>query len=525
MISEWLRSIFGSSRKVKPEQESAQNPLGQENPNDQVREASVSGSQENSELQSKVDVRQLSKNTSTSSSLREQSKPRRLQIVLGIDFGSAFTKVVIGETRARYAVSFQEPANGIGSYLLPGKLLIAKDGTCSLTFQPVLDGSHQRQGDQEERTDLKIHLLERDFGERSQIDACAYLALVIRYSRNWLEETHGNYFQDRELDWFINIGLPTDNWHDNELTEVYRKITKAAWALACIPVPISVNQVRLILFNRSAIRAIDDYYIHPDKIGVFPEFAAQIAGYVKSPLRKHDLHALIDVGAGTLDVTVFNVWEQEGDDLFPIFAKDVASLGVYYLNQNRVDESKYQGSWRPDPFAEASNDEEVAKLLNISPRGLQEIDKPFCSKVRSLITEQLKYTKKERYPESRRWASGIPTFLCGGGSRLQMYANIFEELESAKPPCKITLARLPKPESLQAPSVTDADFDRLSVAYGLSLSQFDIGIVKPHDEINSVDSESQGRVGWRAGAEICDVCYGSGGVHGPCYKCGGTGWM
>ena len=47
--------------------------------------------------------------------------------------------------------------------------------------------------------------------------------------------------------------------------------------------------------------------IEDDEISLFPEFLAQIAGYVRSPGRQADLHMLVDVGAGTMDATTFNV--------------------------------------------------------------------------------------------------------------------------------------------------------------------------------------------------------------------------
>ena len=42
-----------------------------------------------------------------------------------------------------------------------------------------------------------------------------------------------------------------------------------------------------------------------DRISAFPEFSAQVTGYVQSPSRQEGLHATADVGGGTLDVTIF----------------------------------------------------------------------------------------------------------------------------------------------------------------------------------------------------------------------------
>jgi len=54
------------------------------------------------------------------------------RLVIGLDFGAAFSKVVIGDNRVRYAVPFAEFAHADNQYLLPSILNTDKNNTLHL---------------------------------------------------------------------------------------------------------------------------------------------------------------------------------------------------------------------------------------------------------------------------------------------------------------------------------------------------------------------------------------------------------
>ena len=123
-----------------------------------------------------------------------------------------------------------------------------------------------------------------------------------------------------EPDWNINIGLPAENYHDEQLSEYYKDVVAEAWRLSDSNNEISHEDIG----ETGGEESLD-----AEKIETFPEFVPQISAYVKSPQRSKGLHSLIDIGAGTVDICVFNIWETEDeDDKFPVFAKDVKNLGL-----------------------------------------------------------------------------------------------------------------------------------------------------------------------------------------------------
>lgn len=392
--------------------------------------------------------------------------PRR-QFVIGLDFGTAFTKVVIGETSKAYAVPFSEYAIDGNPYLLPGVLSMSDDGLASLGAGNA-GVVH---------SDLKMRFLDGDTGEDTKRLTATFLALVLRHARAWFLNEHRDDYRQFRLDWCVNVGLPTHQYHDDTLKDFYREIVRAAWRASIDPGPISTRLIADCFEHRDASLADSD-------IGLFPEFVAQVNSYVKSPQRQPDLHLLVDVGAGTVDVAVFNVHENDQGDLFPIFAKSVSKYGVNFLQRSPSESDIRELVWK-----QIRNDIEVVRT--------------------------------EKYPEFWRYGKTLPFFLCGGGSQVDLYRKLAAEMVRRSSPCILRSQELPMPPRLNAAKLPEGSYHRLSVAYGLSFDVFDIGQIVP--EHRTADKSHDGNSRYN---EVCRACNGSGGARGnDCYRCDGRGWI
>ena len=409
----------------------------------------------------------------TTDSIRSnKAHPGKIQLVIGLDFGTAFTKVVVGERRVRYAVSFNHHASYTNPYLLPSVLSVDDGENCQLGFSDVA----RRTIDE-----IKMRLIKGDFSLDAKIHCAAFLALVLHYVKTWLLETHEIIYGDRAIEWFVNVGLPTASYDDNKLANVYREIIEVAWKASILPDTVTLKRIRDYFKGTETVsESISAQWLPADRFEVFPEFAVQLMGYIQSPQRHNDLHALVDVGAGTLDFTIFNVYKNsDGEDLFPIFAQDVKPLGTQFFVQRRLESTRLNSSWKPSPYENVPSDSDFEKHLSLNNWELRQCDKPFRRQVTDLMGEKLNYTKKEMYPKSPRWQSGVPTFLCGGGTTVGFYRDIFDSFQCEPPPYKIILRSLRVPEDLQAGSILQETYDRLSVAYGLSFDPYNIaGIIK-----------------------------------------------
>lgn len=435
------------------------------------------------------------------------------QIVLGLDFGTAFTKVILGDERIRYAVPLRGKPNGIDSYLLPCTFWIGQDGTCSLATK------NGRQV-----TEIKMRMLNGDLGHSLQQEMCAYLALVLRRSRAYFFSEYESVYKKNYIHWLVNVGLPTSSYHDKKLVSFYKKIVQAAWLVSIQKDHVTLSLCADVLASDfSKIQMTEA--LHEEAISPFPEFVAQITGYVRSPMRNNDLHFFVDVGAGTVDATVFNIHQVDGEDRFPIFAKTVKPLGTHYLVKNRLKNFNGNSAKEFDIFADVPNIKDFARLTKTDIPTLRRIDKYFKKSLLDELRNALDYTKARRYPLSRAWTNGIPLFLCGGGSNCDFYIeSIINENHLNR--YKLSSKSLPKPENLKAEKVGNTHYNRLSVAYGLSFDPFDIGEIIKMEDIEDILPEAATTPNEKTQKSIyCPRCKGTGGMHGFCEKCGGSGYF
>src|SRR5699024_2843427 len=113
-----------------------------------------------------------------------------------------------------------------------------------------------------------------------------------------------------------------------------------------------------------------------------------------------DLHMLIDIGAGTLDIVLFIV---AGDE-FPIMAKAVHLLGAEKLRQHRLRLVSKDGSTGAGgPLMHLRTTREFAEFHRIALSKLTEHDRTFQKLIGQAILKPIQYVKERRYPKSQRW--------------------------------------------------------------------------------------------------------------------------
>lgn len=426
----------------------------------------------------------------------------KIQLVIGLDFGTAYTKVVIGERRRAYAVPFTSVAHEINPYLLPGVLTIADDGQVQL-------GS---EGGGRQVSDLKMRILDGDTGDETLSLTVAFLALALRHARGWFLNAHRGTYERYSIDWNVNVGLPTAHYQSEALVNFYQQLVKSAWHASMQPGPVSLAL--------ACDSFADDENALPDhSIGTFPEFAAQINGYVRSPMRRSDIHLLMDIGAGTVDVAAFNVHQIEDDDVFPILGSRVEPLGARVLHEHRAKHGNQHGRHHE---AENSTDAEICAQLGVTLDELRDIDRPFRSAVLDQVRDVVRMAKR-KYPKSQHWTAGVPFFLCGGGARAELYKKLAARMVRDSAPCPLLKLNLPVPERLVAAGIDASEYDRLSVAYGLSFDQFEIGQIVPSEQIEDLEGQTRPV---KVGGVQCTSCNGTGGpMANSCAACGGSGWL
>lgn len=429
-------------------------------------------------------------------------------VVIGLDFGTSATKVVIQAHglpgNPAFAVDFGGLAHSSMPYLLATRLWVSEDGTCDLT----------RHDNARQITDLKLELfsdsenLNSTTGPSGQAlssegVAVAYLALLLRFARQWFLESKRNVIGHlSRINWGVNLGVPSACIEDNEENDRFQRVGKAAWLLSVTEPEITLGKAQDRLRQ---IAEVPDYFERdPDGLAcdfaIIPEIAAGAIGYAFSDLRREGLHLMVDVGASTLDVCSFVLHSPEGGDRYELLTADVKRLGTIRLHHERI--RAVSGAYashaeelrdKHDPMKPISADKNGYLISQKST--LAAIDegeaklKETCERViRSVVRDAW----IRRDPYAAAWKSELPVLLIGGGGKAEFFSEIVDELHPWLRKFKGNNGTNALPVEIPK-SVCPKTFehDRLVVAWGLSHQEFNIGEITPADKIRDVEPQQK----------------------------------
>ena len=397
-----------------------------------------------------------------------------IDLVLGVDLGTSCTKVVIGDPGWQdkfFAVPFA-PA----------------DGSISAWFNPTRFGPE---------ANLKMRLMNDPELEHVRDLLACYLAEVINHSRSWFDSNRPADYRGREIYWSLNLGFPGKAVDDSPLALAYRSIATVAVSLASCPETPSLELAARLRQHGPEGKP----FIPSGRIELYPEIAAQLAGYVNSPFRQPGSLLLIDVGAGTLDVSTIILHQDHAQDVVSFFHCEVESLGVLRLYAARSDvlESIRPGcvKFPLDHFQDGSLpvpeslDQMVEQLSEDLRNGFRRVSAEFAENiVRVALSCLTRFRVFQRNAHTNEnfdpWGNTLRFFLTGGGCRSAFYRDQLANgpLDDQLAPFTrwhreahlrladnqgLRLEPLPMPDNLQNfPPALRRDFDRLSVAYGLA---------------------------------------------------------
>lgn len=379
---------------------------------------------------------------------------KKVTITIGLDFGTSYTKACIHFGDTRYIIDWSGLSNFNDKHTLPSELSYfnGKPFQVGRAIHATAVASS-----------FKIPLLEKQQDQESLGNAVNYISLVFHYIRSWWFHHHGNLVKNNALSWVVNIGAPSEKSEDSYWNGTYKKLVSDAWI-------------------KSFINNEQESSLHLDDITVIPEFVAEIASYIKSPQRQSDLHLLIDIGGGTVDIVTFNIHRDDNDEeLYPIFDFEVANLGTHYLMAARMHESTT--AHEKLQSIKVLNSKEFSDEFVIDLAKIKNIDLTFIEKLKDKILKVLGHTKTNRYYTSPTWDNGIRTFVCGGGSQSAIY---IDAIAKVKEKYHLLPINLPLPDNLIANDLSKENFHRVSVAYGLSFDAMNLGNIRIKTEVDDL---------------------------------------
>ncbi len=451
------------------------------------------------------DMKPVSSIASALADNAQKPKSERVYFGLGLDFGTSSTKAVVKmQTVDRaYVVPFRGTASAEQPYLAPTRLRVTEQGGVEL-------GDTGIGGWVEE---LKVRLMEEPWAHapawpgasisaRPAGLATAYVALIVRSVLGWFDMHVKPTLGTADIQWALNLGIPARDFDATEIKEAFHAVARAGWHLA-----VGGGAVTLDRAERAVDAARGNSFspkgIQKEAINVVPEVAAGVTAYVRSPQHQLGAHVFVDIGATTLDTSLFLLGQGEEGFKYVFLAADVdISLGALRLHRHRATQlgqlafAKFNASNPLKPIPESVQD------CVPNSAEMHQIDASFIDRCLVSIGSVIVRAKRKAPQDLSVVDSGllqsqvdsgaIRVLRSGGGMHLALYQGVIDEVGVRVAPGgklglrvkPLRMTELLTPPGLDAPELQDGDWSRLAIAYGLSFPIDDIGIFVPPSEVS-----------------------------------------
>lgn len=448
-------------------------------------------------------------------------------IQIGLDFGTSGTKVVYRDLQMGVSrpMDFNHRLKGYPSYVLPS--------TVTIEGGKVFFGiaAEERSGSGQVFRSFKICLAcqvrvsecrkcEHRLGNSERgvfrvgtgggalvIDAQQlatwYLAYVIGKAHAAIRE---RWPEPWRLKVWVNVGAPIDQYQGKIGKEGFTKAAYYAEKLSDevrdgVPIQLLVDEHQRISWAYPTI---------PDgsqrKVFVLQETAAGLMSFIHSPAPMLGLYAIVDVGAGTTDVSFFRLASLSQTDLcMAFYDARTGIVGADDMDRAIADLalSKLQAAESLTPMqkmallqeariTKSSLNNSDGLTLQVGERAVfvsrQELEpalKPACTQMLE-IYRKTNHAAFQKESLVERWRS-YTLFFLGGGTRMDLLRSAFSMFRPSGYNREITPTQLSAPEDFEASPKTRADFDLLAIAYGLSHPAVDFPKIYNPSEVNPME--------------------------------------
>ena len=450
------------------------------------------------------------------SSASVQRKVEKIQIQVGLDFGTSTTKIAyapisgVGRRQVRPLI-FDHSLKTYEHFCLPslaafdrnGHLLLGIEAAKLLESEPwdsglrrlkVVVAGRYEESFHDPNTEKAFYKYMEQHGRETkthspELITSIYLAYAMRQARLAIQNVPD--FRNYELDLLFNVCVPIDHMQKEPVLLAFHKIL--AWAEAIEKAWSQSNgSFDPLEFARKVEKHVE--YCPADRYGLrrqgskwrvfaVPEAVAEAASYLTSLQRQEGIHAIIDLGAGTTDVSFFNLRIENGD------------LKPFWYSAGNIPEGGHEvecviaDHLRAKKSVCSSGDIlEVLQVLDRSRKKSKLYSDDIKHRVRKSlegIHDKAKDVWRAAYRHKLKGESlwrDVQVFVSGGVARIPSVKTVFSEpwmpqLKNINYP----VDDLPTPEDYDSADRA-APFQRMAVAYGLSRPSPELGeFVLPAD--------------------------------------------
>ncbi len=426
---------------------------------------------------------------------------RALRIHLGIDFGTSYSKVVWKSSSFEtcYPVRFGKNENNLEDYLIPSMVAFEngclKAGLSALTaeekshkisnFKVCLACETAEQKSCEIKNCSLANWSNADFpadakGREARFVTAYFLGRLIRRAKSKIIEDLESQGVNPETDirWSATLAVPDKFMEQPSITAGFRNVLESAWLMSEFFAEKS-GLKSIGAFFECYLAACDltaEIRSGGKSLGcsLHSEVGAEVASITLSPTSEEGLYAFVDVGAGTVDASVFRFFRGEYQTSHVVYAADVFNLGAAHIEA--IAYRNFSGNalfWLKQlkecngitgdakTFLQPANDALVAASGEIQEKTAT-----------NLISVFRNARQKENSTLSWQSWKDLKLVLGGGGAAIPAYRTAATEAFSLKgQDHKPGEVQLEVPANFMMYGLPHAHFHRFAVAYGLVLSR------------------------------------------------------
>ena len=382
-------------------------------------------------------------------------------VIVGIDFGTSFTKVCINQERGnKYFLKFN--VDDEQSYFIPTELYY--DSNSNKVF-------FNKSPDKEILKYFKYSMIHSDLVTSELLTKnnpamkpkaeflCSiyYLASLIKEIKRQIE----NALKATEIKYHFNMGCPIDNWKD-ENKKVYDTVLNLGCKLSEEEFEDGITMESLCQF----------YYENKDvtftNLQTVPELYAEALWFIEHPSTGEGIYTILDIGGGTVDfASIFVSRMSDGEKQTTIYSQGVMPLGIevllqfmypqdYKTNRDKcIEELKKTSVNMPFGWEEKHNADRKLKKAH-------EFDVEFAKR----IAEVKERNRKLMDGQFKKKNCSLPYYTFGGGTDFEWYHSIIDSHNFA-----FSKANIP-PLRRQSFILNDILHNRLIIAEQLTRSSF-----------------------------------------------------
>ena len=431
---------------------------------------------------------------------------------IGLDFGTAFTKCIVRNlgTEEAFIVPLGQAPYLLSSEVLygNGELWMSGDATEETDFKRALNlkmaladavGQRKESAWLSEFRRMAKGADEEVLTTRLKVLTTYYLARVVQQARAFIVARTSGFNEALGDQVMVNMAIPVSHAQQTAIASVFESCLRCAYSLAREPSLsiMAAKEVENALLNCSN-RAEQDIGCY-----VYPEVSANVQSYIKSRAGMDGLYLFVDVGAGTVDVSIFIYYTHETNDrpisypaagVIPLGSSQIEMRVAQRLSQEAgggdAELERLQEFVRLVKEGENTAPESVGREIRAVERLLE--DEVFCEAAPILVDGR---SKIRRTPPNQynQWRS-LKILLGGGGADARLYYKAvnrwFQQFSHFEPESKpIPLPRdLIWPTDIPEQSQTRI-FRRFSVAYGLSFDRANLADHRYPNEVMALPEE------------------------------------